>query len=144
MPKSKKTAVRMQLNILHMPNFLPFPNERVAISTEDPRLIDKLNKIIELDTPEVGIIPSVPGRFGFKDRIGILCVADKDKVEKLKRIFIKRIRNLFLRSEFFGWCLRKPYGYTGDFKIIDDIYQNNPTSSGFVRLTILNNGSIFL
>jgi len=58
----------------------------------------------------------------------------KDKVDKLKRIFINRIRELFTQSEFFDWCLRKPYGYTGDHKIIDDMYQNNPTSSGFVRL----------
>lgn len=63
-----------------------------------------------------------------------LATGHKDKVDKIKRIFINRIRELFLRGEFFAWCLRKPYGYAGDFKAIDDIYQNNPVSSGFVRL----------
>ena len=32
------------------------------------------------------------------------------------------------------WCFDKPYGYSGDFKIIDDIYQNQPISEGFARL----------
>ena len=57
-----------------------------------------------------------------------------EKVYKLKRIFIKRIRELFLKGAYNQWSLRKPYGYAGDFKIIDDIYQNNPSTHGFVRL----------
>lgn len=57
-----------------------------------------------------------------------------DKVYKLKRIFINRIRKIFLRGEYIVWSLNKPYGYAGDFKIIDDIYQNNPTTTGFDRL----------
>jgi len=56
------------------------------------------------------------------------------KIEKLKGIFINKIRELFLKSDYFKWSLRKPYGYSGDFKIIDDMYQNNPSSSGFNRL----------
>lgn len=56
------------------------------------------------------------------------------KVYKLKRIFIKRIREFFLKGAYNEWSFRKPYGYAGDFKIIDDIYQNNPTTDGFVRL----------
>jgi len=57
-----------------------------------------------------------------------------EKVYKLKRIFIKRIRELFLKGTYNEWSFRKPYGYAGDFRIIDDIYQNNPQTSGFVRL----------
>jgi len=57
-----------------------------------------------------------------------------EKVYKLKRIFIKRIRELFLKGAYNEWSFRKPYGYAGDFKIIDDIYQNNPLTNGFVRL----------
>lgn len=57
-----------------------------------------------------------------------------DKVDKLKRLFINRIRQLFMRGIYIEWSLRKPYGYAGDFKIIDDIYQNNPTTTGFDRL----------
>jgi excisionase family DNA binding protein len=58
----------------------------------------------------------------------------KNKIEKLKRIFINRIRSIFLKGIYNRWSLTKPYGYAGDFKIIDDIYQNNPTSIGFERL----------
>ena len=32
------------------------------------------------------------------------------------------------------WSLRKPFGYAGDFKIIDDLYRNYPTTVGFDRL----------
>jgi len=57
-----------------------------------------------------------------------------EKVHKLKRIFINRIRELFLKGVYIGWSLKKPYGYAGDFKIMDDIYKNNPTTTGFDRL----------
>lgn len=56
------------------------------------------------------------------------------KVYKLKRLFINKIRQLFMRGTYIEWSLRKPYGYAGDFKIIDDIYQNNPLTTGFDRL----------
>ena len=58
----------------------------------------------------------------------------EEKVYKLKRIFINKIREFFLKGAYNEWSLRKPYGYAGDFKIIDDIYQNNPMTTGFVRL----------
>ncbi len=58
----------------------------------------------------------------------------EEKVYKLKRIFINRIRELFLKGVYNEWSLRKPFGYAGDFKIIDCIYQNNPTTTGFDRL----------
>jgi SAM-dependent methyltransferase len=58
----------------------------------------------------------------------------EEKVQKLKRIFINRIRGLFLRGIYIEWSLRKTFGYAGDFRIIDDIYQNNPTTTGFDRL----------
>lgn len=61
-------------------------------------------------------------------------IGQEEKVYKLKRIFINRIRELFLKGVYNEWSLRKPFGYAGDFKIIDDIYQNNPTTKGFVRL----------
>ena len=63
-----------------------------------------------------------------------LTIGNEDKVYKLKRIFINRIRGLFLKGTYNEWGFRKPRGYAGDFKIIDDIYQNNPTTTGFVRL----------
>jgi len=58
----------------------------------------------------------------------------EEKVQKLKRIFINKIRGLFLKGVYIGWSLSKPFGYAGDFKIIDYIYQNNPTTTGFDRL----------
>lgn len=61
-------------------------------------------------------------------------IGQDEKVYKLKRIFISRIRELFLRGAYNEWAFRKPFGYAGDFKMIDDIYQNNPTTNGFVRL----------
>jgi len=61
-------------------------------------------------------------------------IGQEEKVYKLKRIFINRIRELFLKGAYNEWSFRKPFGYAGDFKIIDDIYQNNPTTTGFTRL----------
>jgi len=58
----------------------------------------------------------------------------EDQVYKLKRLFINKIREIFVRGVYIEWSLRKPFGYAGDFKIIDDIYQNNPTTTGFDRL----------
>ena len=57
-----------------------------------------------------------------------------EKVDKLKRIFINRIRELFLKGVYIEWSLKKPYGYAGDFKIIDYIYRNEPTTVGIDRL----------
>lgn len=56
------------------------------------------------------------------------------KVYKFKKIFEKRYRRYFLYGEFIKWSYEKPFGYAGDFKIIDDIYQNNPRTTGFDRL----------
>jgi SAM-dependent methyltransferase len=58
----------------------------------------------------------------------------ESKVYKLRRIFEKRYRRFFLYGEFIKWSLDKPYGYAGDFKIIDNIYQNRPQTTGFDRL----------
>ena len=63
-----------------------------------------------------------------------LAIGQEEKVYKLKRAFINRFREIFLKGTYNEWCFYKPFGYAGDFKIIDDIYQNNPTSTGFVRL----------
>lgn len=64
------------------------------------------------------------------------CLAnnEEDKVYKLKKLFIDKFRNIFARGDYVLWSLRKPYGYAGDFKIIDDLYKNNPITTGFERL----------
>ncbi len=59
---------------------------------------------------------------------------DEAKVYKLKRLFIDWFRDDFVKGEYVKWCLQKPFGYSGDFKIIDDIYWNHPTTTGFERL----------
>ena len=58
----------------------------------------------------------------------------EEKVYKLKNLFVKRFRNDFVKGNYLKWSLGKPYGYAGDFKIIDDIYRNAPSSVGFERL----------
>ncbi len=58
----------------------------------------------------------------------------EEKVYKLKQLFVKRFKDMFARGEFCQWSIRKPFGYSGDYKIIDDIYQNNPKALGFDRL----------
>lgn len=63
-----------------------------------------------------------------------IAIGRDDKVYKLKRIFTKKIRKMFERGDLTKWILEKPYGYAGDFKIIEDVYQNSPTTIGFDRL----------
>ena len=57
-----------------------------------------------------------------------------EKVEKLRKIFDRSFKKYFLKGVYNAWSLRKPYGYSGDFKIIEDIYQNDPPTAGFERL----------
>lgn len=59
---------------------------------------------------------------------------NEEKVYKLKRLFINKIRKTFLRGELITWSLNKPFGYAGDFKVIDEIYKNEPSTNGFDRL----------
>ncbi|MBU1124911.1 MAG: class I SAM-dependent methyltransferase [Candidatus Omnitrophica bacterium] len=56
------------------------------------------------------------------------------RTQSLKNIFTKRYRRHFLFGEFIRWSYEKPYGYAGDFKIIDEIYRNAPRTEGFERL----------
>lgn len=58
----------------------------------------------------------------------------ESRVYKLKKIFERRYRRYFLFGEFIKWSYDKPFGYSGDFKIIDDIYRNCPRTNGFDRL----------
>ena len=54
----------------------------------------------------------------------------ENNIYKLKKIFEKRYRRHFLCGEFIKWSFTKPFGYAGDFKIIDDIYRNQPATTG--------------
>jgi len=53
---------------------------------------------------------------------------------RLKKVFEKEYRHYFLFGEHIRWCAEKPFGYSGDFKIIDDIYQGQVRTTGFDRL----------
>lgn len=50
---------------------------------------------------------------------------------RYKKIFEARYRKYFLYGEYPRWSYEKPFGYPGDYKIIDNIYNNNPTTVGF-------------
>ena len=56
------------------------------------------------------------------------------QVARLRKLFESRLRKYFLHGDITTWSLKKPYGYSGDFKIIDDIYINQPRTTGFDRL----------
>jgi 2-polyprenyl-3-methyl-5-hydroxy-6-metoxy-1,4-benzoquinol methylase len=58
----------------------------------------------------------------------------ESEIYRRKKIFEKRYRHYFVCGEYIKWSLEKPFGYAGDFKIIDEIYQNHPCTSGFNRL----------
>lgn len=59
---------------------------------------------------------------------------NEEKVKKLKDFFIRRFRNDFRKGLYCEWSINKPYGYAGDFNIIDHIYRNTPSTTGFDRL----------
>lgn len=63
-----------------------------------------------------------------------LAEGDDVSVYKLKKMFIKKLRADFLYGEHIRWSLEKPFGYAGDYKIIDDMYRNDPQTNGFERL----------
>ena len=63
-----------------------------------------------------------------------LSKGENEKVDKLKKLFRKKIRHLFTKGIYSNWTVDKPLGYAGDYKIIDDIYVNTPTTKGYARL----------
>ncbi len=63
-----------------------------------------------------------------------LSKGNSEKVYKLKKLFINKLRRLFMRKDYSVWSINKPFGYAGDYKIIDDIYKNEPKTTGFDRL----------
>jgi chemotaxis methyl-accepting protein methylase len=61
-------------------------------------------------------------------------IANKSKLNRIKKLFCDKYRRYFLHGELVKWSFEKPFGYPGDFKIIDKIYQNNPSTTGLDRL----------
>jgi SAM-dependent methyltransferase len=72
---------------------------------------------------------------GFSKEIGFFEKAKSEKMfYKLKNFFIKHLRKYFTYGHYTNWSLKKPYGYAGDFQIIEDIYNANPSTIGYERL----------
>ena len=64
-----------------------------------------------------------------------LSLEQPEKVAKLKRLFVKKTHRIFIpEGTLAEYSFKKPYGYAGDFKIIDDIYLNHPKTKGIERL----------
>ena len=64
------------------------------------------------------------------------CIQERkeEQLFRIKQLFIKRLRKHFYFGELPRWSIDKPYGYAGDFKIIDEIYKNSPVTNGYERL----------
>lgn len=58
----------------------------------------------------------------------------EERIYKLKRFFINKLRNDVVCGDYIAWSLKKPFGYAGDFQIIEDIYDNAPKTLGYERL----------
>ena len=57
-----------------------------------------------------------------------------NELYRVKEFFIKRLRKYFYFGDLPKWSINKPYGYAGDFKVIDAIYKNVSVSKGYDRL----------
>lgn len=58
---------------------------------------------------------------------------DEDKIYKMKKLFIRQFRPYFRLGKYNRWVMDKPYGYVGDFLIIDEIYRNQAETVGVER-----------
>lgn len=61
-------------------------------------------------------------------------VKREEELYRFKRFFNETLRHHFLHGQYVTWSFEKPYGYPGDFKIIDEIYRNRAKGNGFNRL----------
>ncbi len=58
---------------------------------------------------------------------------NETKLYKLKRLFNKNFMHYFRLGRLGKMVIDKPYGYHGDFYIIDEIYRNKAATSGLER-----------
>jgi extracellular factor (EF) 3-hydroxypalmitic acid methyl ester biosynthesis protein len=61
------------------------------------------------------------------------CGKDEEKIYKMKHLFIEKCRDLIRLGRYSRHVIDKPFGYQGDFLIIDEIYKNNPSTVGIER-----------
>lgn len=55
-------------------------------------------------------------------------------LERIKGLFARRFRKYFYHGNLSKWSIDKPFGYAGDFRVIDAIYENQPSTVGYDRL----------
>jgi SAM-dependent methyltransferase len=60
-------------------------------------------------------------------------VDDEKKIYKMKRLFIEKCRPIIRLGKYNRHVIDKPFGYHGDFMIIDEIYKNKPDTIGIER-----------
>jgi extracellular factor (EF) 3-hydroxypalmitic acid methyl ester biosynthesis protein len=58
---------------------------------------------------------------------------NEEQVYKLRRIFTGHFMDYFKLGSLSRMVVEKPFGYHGDFLIIDEIYKNSPTTTGVER-----------
>ncbi|MFH1800210.1 MAG: class I SAM-dependent methyltransferase [Candidatus Omnitrophota bacterium] len=61
------------------------------------------------------------------------CGENEEKIYKMKHLFIEECRDFIRLGHYNRHVIDKPFGYQGDFLIIDEIYKNNPSSVGIER-----------
>jgi SAM-dependent methyltransferase len=61
------------------------------------------------------------------------CGANETKIYKMKHLFIEKCRDFVRLGRYNRHVIDKPFGYQGDFLIIDEIYKNNPSTVGIER-----------
>ncbi len=76
------------------------------------------------------ILDSVFGYFADFEKANL---DNEGKIYKMKRFFISHCRSLIRLGECNRHVIDKPYGYHGDFMIIEKIYRNAPETSGIER-----------
>lgn len=59
--------------------------------------------------------------------------SDEKAVYEFKRVFFTNFHPYFALGRLNRMVIEKPFGYHGDFFIIDEIYRNQPTTSGLER-----------
>lgn len=112
------------LNIFsRIKNYIQFSKELQESLSKNPEDAIKFQKVFNLTVDRI-----------YQDILNF----EKANIEKfetdiyrVKKIFEKRYRNYFLYGDYIKWVFRKPFGYSGDFKIIDDIYRNQIKTNGF-------------
>ncbi len=54
--------------------------------------------------------------------------------KKFREFFLNNFLKEFSKGEYIKWSQDKPYGYAGDYQMINFIYENSPTTEGVDRL----------